>query len=214
MVPGIIGKKIGMTHVYDEKGTMVPVTVVQAGPCFVVQVKQQSQDGYNAIQIGYGQVSEKKLTRPVLMHLKKRGLPPLGTLREIRVAANKVSEYTPGQQLTVEAFQPGQYVDVTGTSIGKGFQGVVKRHHFRGGPATHGSMSHRAPGSIGNTAPQRVPRGRKMAGHMGCQKVTVQNLKIVKILPEENCLLLEGAVPGPREGLVLIQPAIKKTRLT
>jgi len=208
----LIGRKIGMTQIYDQAGTLVPVTVVQAGPCYIVQVKKEASDGYCAVQIGYEKVPEKKLTRPVLGHLQKKGIAPLRILKEFRVKPDQIAQFSTGQELTVEQFKPGDYVDVTGTSIGKGFQGVVKRHHFKGGPATHGSMSHRAPGSIGNTAPQRVVKGRRMAGHMGSQRVTVQNLSVVAVIPEDNCLLLRGSIPGPKQSVILIRSAVKKMR--
>ncbi len=208
----LIGRKIGMTQIYDQAGTLVPVTVVQAGPCYIVQVKKEESDGYCAVQIGYEKVPENKLTRPVLGHLQKKGISPLRILKEFRVKSDQITQFSAGQELTVQQFKPGDYVDVIGTSIGKGFQGVVKRHHFKGGPATHGSMSHRAPGSIGNTAPQRVVKGRRMAGHMGCQRVTVQNLSVVAVIPEDNCLLLRGSIPGPKQSVIFIRSAVKKMR--
>lgn len=204
---GILGKKIGMTQIFDEAGEVVPVTVIEAGPCYVTQIKTEATDGYNAIQIGFEQIPERKLKKPQRGHL--RGLPPLRYLREI--CTDDVDEYQVGQQIDVSIFEVGQQVDVTGTSKGRGFAGVVKRHGFRGGPKTHGqSDRHRAPGSIGATStPGRVFKGLRMAGRMGGERVTVQNLKVVRVDPDRNLLLVKGSVPGRRGGLVLIRDAVK-----
>jgi len=204
MFPGIIGRKIGMTQLFREDGEIV-VTAIEAGPCFVTQVKTKEKDGYNAIQLGFGEA--KRLNSPERGHLKGIGL--LKHLREFRV--EDVSSFTPGQKVDVDIFKPGDLVDVTGTSKGRGFAGVVKRHHFAGGPKTHGqSDRHRAPGSVGATTfPGRVLKGMRMAGHMGNARVTVRNLRVVDVDPARHLLLVEGAVPGGRNGLLLIRKATK-----
>lgn len=202
MANGLIGRKIGMTQIFDEEGHTVPVTVVEAGPCYVTQVKTVASDGYDAIQLGFEAAQPRKLKQPQRGHLKD--LPFLRHLREWRVGG--AAEYEVGQKLDVSIFEPGERVSVTGTSKGKGFQGVVKRHGFRGGPRTHGQSDRlRAPGSIGSgTTLSRVQKGRRMPGRMGGGRVTVPNLLVVRADPERNLLLLRGAVPGPREGLLLI----------
>ncbi|MGI6595531.1 MAG: 50S ribosomal protein L3 [Elusimicrobia bacterium] len=212
MKMGLVGKKIGMSRIYKEgNGSVVPVTVVKAGPCYIIELKKTSDNGYTAVQIGFEEVTEKKLNKPVLGNFKKAGLPPMRILKEVRLNDDgEIADFNVGQKLTVEIFKEGEYIDVTGTSIGKGFQGVMKRHNFRGGPRTHGSMSHRAPGSIGGTDPARVLKGKRMAGQMGNRRVTVQNLQIVKIMPEENILLIKGQVPGPSNGYIVIRKALKK----
>ncbi|NOZ28035.1 MAG: 50S ribosomal protein L3 [Chloroflexi bacterium] len=209
---GILGRKLGMTQIFDESGTVTPVTIIEAGPCFVTQVRTPERDGYSAIQLGWGEVKPKRLTRGQLGHLRKRDLPPLRYLREIRISEEELSQYNEGQQITVEIFEPGEYVDVTGMSKGRGFQGGVKRHGFGGGPKTHGqSDRHRAPGSIGSgTTPGRVYKGTRMAGRMGNHRVTVQNLRVVQVYPERNLIAVRGAVPGPKNGLVIIRTARKK----
>ncbi|MFQ5886833.1 MAG: 50S ribosomal protein L3, partial [Anaerolineae bacterium] len=190
-------------------GNVIPVTVIEAGPCFVTQVKPKERDGYQSIQLGFEEVKLKRLTKGQLGHLRKRDLPPLRYLREIRV--NDVSGYEEGQKIRVSIFDVGDLVDVAGISKGRGFAGVVKRHGFKGGPKTHGqSDRHRAPGSIGQTTtPGRVYKGKRMAGHMGNERVTVQNLRVVLVDPERNLLAVKGAVPGARNGLLLIREAIK-----
>ena len=204
---GILGTKVGMTQVFDDTGEVIPVTVIEAGPCYVAQVKTEDTDGYNAVQIGFGHIEERKLKKPQRGHLGT--LPPLRYLREIRT--DDASEYAVGQQVDVGIFTAGQRVDVTGISKGRGFAGVVKRHGFHGGPKTHGqSDRHRAPGSIGATStPGRVFKGMRMAGRMGNERVTVQNLEIVRVDPDRNLLLVKGSVPGRRGGLVLIRDAVK-----
>ncbi len=203
MIPGILGRKVGMTHVFAEDGSLVGVTGVETGPCAVVQVKTPDNDGYAAIQLGFGRV--KRPSSPLKGHLK--GLPPFRYLREFRVA--DASAYEVGQTLSAAEFQEGERVAVTGVSKGKGFAGGVKRHGFSGGPSTHGqSDRHRAPGSVGaGTSPGRVLKGKRMAGHMGDQRTTVKNLKVVRVDPERNLLLLRGAVPGARNGLVFVRKA-------
>lgn len=206
---GIIGRKIGMTQIFTEDGEMIPVTVIQAGPCYVTQVKTRETDGYEAIQLGFEQVAPKRLNKPELGHLRKHDLPPLRILREIRV--ENARQYEVGQVLTVEIFQPGEYVDVTGTSKGRGFTGVVKRWGFGGGPKTHGQSDRwRAPGSIGaGTFPGRVLPGTRMAGRMGNEKITVRNLQVVRVDPENHLILVKGAVPGHKKGLVIVRDAVR-----
>jgi large subunit ribosomal protein L3 len=206
---GILGKKVGMTQIFDEKGEAVPVTVIKAGPCFVTQVKTLERDGYTAIQLGFEEVKRKSLTNAEWGHLSKNNLPPLRYLREIRVS--DAEDYEVGQKIRVSIFDVGDVVDVTGISKGRGFAGVVKRHGFRGGPKTHGqSDRHRAPGSIGQTTrPGRVYKGKRMAGHMGVERVTVQNLKVVLVDPERDLLAVKGSVPGSRNSLLIIKEAVK-----
>lgn len=206
---GILGKKLGMTRIFREDGTAIPVTVIQAGPCFVTQVKTEEKDGYKAIQLGFEEIKPKSLTRPELMRLRKNNLPPLRYLKEIRV--ENPQDYEVGQKITVSIFEVGEKVDVTGWSKGRGFAGVVKRWGFRGGPRTHGQSDRvRAPGSIGaGTDPGRVIKGLRMAGRMGNERVTVQNLEVVYVDPQRNLLAVKGAVPGARNGLVIIKQARK-----
>jgi len=202
MVAGLLGRKVGMTSVFDETGRVVPVTVIQAGPCWVTQVKTSDSDGYDAVQLGFEE--SRKLNSPERGHLGKAGTPMLKHLREWHVA--DASEYQLGQRLDVSMFEAGERVTLVGTSKGKGFQGVVKRHGFAGGPKTHGQSDRwRAPGSIGSgTTPGRVLKGLRMAGKMGHDRVTVKNLLVVRADPERNLLLVRGAVPGPREALVVV----------
>jgi large subunit ribosomal protein L3 len=208
MVNGLIGIKVGMSQLFDEAGAVVPVTVIKAGPCVVVQKKLKDKDGYEAVQLGLVEfVRPKRVRKPRAGHFKKAGVAPLRILREFTLDdsdAMKVGD----QVLVTQVFQPKDKVDVVGTSKGRGFAGVVKRHHFRGGAATHGSMFHRAPGSIGASAfPSRVLPGMRAAGHMGHERVTVQNLEVVKVLEGENLLVVRGAVPGPTGGYVVIRKA-------
>ncbi len=207
---GLLGRKLGMTRIFDESGKVIPVTVIEAGPCYVTQKKTVESDGYSAIQIGFEETEQRKLTRPEWMRLKKVDLPPLRHLRELRMS--DVSGYEVGQKLLVDLFKPGDKVDITGLSKGRGFAGGVKRHGFGGGPATHGqSDRQRAPGSIGSgTTPGRVYKGTRMAGHMGNHRTTVQNLQVVMVDPERNLLLVRGAVPGAKNGLLLIREAVKQ----
>lgn len=203
---GLIGKKVGMTQLFDENGKVVPVTVIEAGPCPVVQRKTAASDGYEAIQIGFWpQLKAKRVTRPMRGHFENAKVAPQKHLREFRLGPAAPSGYTVGQVLTVALFEVGEKVRVTGTSKGKGFQGGVKRWGFRGGPATHGSMFHRAPGSIGASSfPSRVFKGHHMPGRMGGALTTVKGLKVVKIILEQNLLLVRGAVQGPAGGLLTI----------
>ncbi len=207
---GILGKKVGMTQVFRENGEVVPVTVIEAGPCYVTQVRTKERDGYRAVQLGFERCKAKRLTKGQLGHLERAGVPELRYLREVRIREDEVYEL--GQQILVDIFQPGERVDVVGTSKGRGFAGVVKRHHFRGGPRTHGqSDRERAPGSIGAcAAPGRVWKGMRMAGRMGGERVTVQNLEVVLVDPERNLLAVKGSVPGPKGGLLLIKEARKQ----
>jgi large subunit ribosomal protein L3 len=204
MAKGLIGKKVGMTQIFDpESGTVTPVTVIEAGPCPVVQVRTADTDGYEAVQIAFDAVAERKLTRPELGHLKKGGVE--GAYRHL-VEFRGASEALPGESLTVEQFAPGEQVKVAGIGIGKGFQGTIKRHRFAAGPKSHGSHNVRAPGSIGASAtPSRVFKGVKMAGRMGGKRVTQVGLKIHSIDAENNLLLIKGAVPGPKNGIVEIR---------
>ncbi len=209
MIEGLLGYKLGMTRVFREDGTVVPVTVIQAGPCWVVQVRTPERDGYSAVQLGFD--TKKRVNKPMRGHLK--GLGNLRHLREFKLL-DGAEQVTVGQKVDVTLFKPGDLVDVTGTSKGRGFAGVVKRHGFAGGPKTHGQSNRwRAPGSIGaNTDPGRVIKGLRMAGHMGHQRVTVQNLEVIRVDPERNLLFVKGAVPGPRKGLLLIRHAVKARR--
>jgi len=209
---GLIGRKLGMTQVFEENGKVIPVTVLEVGPCFVTQKKTRDSDGYSSIQIGYQSINEKKVTKPIAGHCKKAGLPPLKYMREIRMEESDAAQFNIGQEMNVSIFKEGDYIDVIGTSKGKGFQGVVRRHGFKGGPATRGSMQHRKPGSIGGGNPQRVIKGRKMAGHMGNERVTLQNLVVYRVMPEKNLMLVVGAVPGSGNSLVFVRHAVKKQR--
>ncbi|TVQ05975.1 MAG: 50S ribosomal protein L3 [Leptolyngbya sp. DLM2.Bin27] len=206
MAVGILGKKLGMTQIFDEAGNAIPVTVVQAGPCVVTQVKTKDTDGYTAVQLGFDEVTEKKLNKPELGHLAKSGSAPLRHLKEYRLEAADGFEL--GQAVTAETFTAGQLVDVTGTSMGRGFAGYQKRHNFRRGPMAHGSKNHRAPGSTGaGTTPGRVYPGKRMAGQMGNERVTICKLEVVRVDGERNLLLIKGAVPGKPGGLLSIAPA-------
>lgn len=205
----LIAKKVGMTHIFDAKGNMVPVTALEAGPCTVVQVKTVKNDGYDAVQIGFG--LDKHINKPKAGHVKESGAVPkvlreFDLNEEIELAEGETAKsYKVGSKLTCEIFSEGDIVAVTGTSKGKGFAGTVKRHNFTTGPKTHGSHNYRAPGSIGSGYPQHVMKGMKMAGQMGAEQVTVKNLKIVKIDAENNIIAVRGVVPGPRKGLILVR---------
>jgi large subunit ribosomal protein L3 len=208
MVTGIIGRKVGMTQLFAADGTVSPATVLKAGPCVVVQTKTAQADGYDAVQLGLVEDKPVKANKATAGHFKKAGVPPTRVRREMKLKAGS-DPVQPGDQVSVSMFANGERVDVIGTSRGKGFQGVVKRHHFAGGRATHGSMFHRAPGSIGASSfPSRVVRGMRMAGHMGSDRVTVRNLKVLRVDAENNLLLVEGAVPGAPGGYVTIRKAI------
>ena len=207
---GILGTKLGMTQVFDENNRVVPVTVIQAGPNVITQLRTADRDGYTAVQLAYGAVDPRKVTKPVSGQFGKAGVTPRRHLAEIRV--NDVAEFEVGQELTAEIFADGAYVDVTGTSKGKGFAGTMKRHGFKGQGASHGAQAvHRRPGSIGGCAtPGRVFKGTRMSGRMGNDRVTTQNLKVHKVDAENGVLLIKGAVPGRNGGLVVVRSAIKR----
>lgn len=206
MINAIYGKKIGMTQLFDEDGVVTPVTVIEAAPNKVVQVKTNDTDGYEAVQLGFGTVKAKKVNRPMAGHFAKQGVEPTRYLREVRVA--DASEHAVGEEVTVAAFNDVAKVDVTGVSKGKGFAGVMKRYGFRGGPGGHGSHFHRAPGSVGQCAyPSRVFKGLRLPGHMGCDTVTTRNLEVVRVDEDMNLILVKGAVPGGKNGIVRIRMA-------
>jgi large subunit ribosomal protein L3 len=206
---GILGKKLGMTQIFDEDGAVIPVTIIEAGPCYVAQKKTEDHDGYNAITLGFGEISEERLNQPIAGHLHKANCPPLQYLREFRVA--DPDQYEEGQKIIASIFETGDHVDVVGTSKGKGFAGVVKRHGFAGGPKTHGQSDRwRAPGSVGaGSTPGRVFKGMRMAGQMGNERVTVQNLQVALVDADKNLLAVKGAVPGAKNGLLIILEARK-----
>ncbi len=203
----IIGKKIGMTQIFDEKGVVIPVTAILAGPCVVSQVKTIETDGYNAVQLGYGEIKDKHINKPKAGHFKKAGIENKKHLREFRVDAIDVKV---GDEVKADVFAIGEKIDVQGTTKGKGFQGVIKRHGQSRGPMGHGSMYHRRPGSMGPTStPGRVFKGKKLPGHMGVQTVTIQNLDIVRVDLDKNVLLVKGSVPGTKGALLKIRPSVK-----
>jgi large subunit ribosomal protein L3 len=208
MSPGILGKKIGMTQVYRPDGQAVPVTLVKAGPCVVIQRKTPTTDGYDAVQLGLMEyVKPARINKPATVHLKKAGVEGVRFLREFRLGPGE-GDLKMGDRVLVGEFKPADKVDVIGVSKGRGFAGFVKRHHFRGGDATHGSMFHRAPGSIGGSSyPSRVFPGMKAAGHMGTQRVTVRNLEVIDVDAEDNVLMVKGAIPGPNGGYVIVRRA-------
>lgn len=206
MAIGLLGNKIGMTQIFDEAGNIIPVTILKVGPCIVTQVKTKSKDGYDSIQIGYGNVSNKSLNQPQLGHLQKSNIQPLKYLKEFRISDN--NQFQIGQVLNVDSFVPGQLVNIQGNTIGKGFSGLQKRHNFARGPMTHGSKNHREPGSIGmGTTPGRVLPGKKMAGQVGNKIVTIKKLKVIQINSEENILVIKGSIPGKPGNLLSIVPS-------
>ncbi|ADG81182.1 50S ribosomal protein L3 [Thermincola ferriacetica] len=207
MSKGILGKKIGMTQIFNEQGEVLPVTVVEAGPCVVVQKKTVETDGYNSIQLGFGEKRESLLTKPLKGHFAKAGVKPMKYLKEFKVV--NIDDYQLGQEIKVDIFEAGERVDVEGTSKGKGFAGTIKRYNFQRGPMAHGSKSHRRVGSAGAKGPARVFKGTKRPGHLGAEKVTIQNLEIVKVDPERNLLLIKGAIPGPKGSLVAVKSSVK-----
>ncbi|MFQ5616188.1 MAG: 50S ribosomal protein L3 [Anaerolineales bacterium] len=209
MLKGLIGKKIGMTQIFDENGMSVPITLIEAGPCYVTQIREPAKEGYSAIQLGFEETSSKRLTGGQLGHLKQNDMPPLRHLREFRVKNTEVGE---GDRVTVEVFVIGDHVDVTGTSKGKGFAGAVKRHGFKGGPKTHGQSDRlRAPGSRGaGTSPGKVWKGARSPGHMGKARVTAQNLRVALVDQDRNLLGVRGSVPGSKGGLLLIREVRKQ----
>src|SRR6059036_2065481 len=210
---GLIGRKIGMTQVFSDDGSHVPVTVIEAGPCTIIGIRTQESHGYDALQIGFG-AKKKNVSKPAAGLFKKANVAPMRVVREIRLEkTEKLQGYQLGQALTVAVFQPGELVDVVGVSKGKGFQGGVKRHGWYGGDATHGSMFHRAPGSIGASSdPSRVWPGHHLPGRMGGERRTVLNMRVVRVLPEQNLLLVGGAVPGATGGLVMVRKSVKMTK--
>jgi large subunit ribosomal protein L3 len=209
MTKGLIGKKLGMTQVFSDEGLSVPVTVIEVEPSVVVQKKTIGKDGYEALQLGYGRIKQKSVTKALQGHFRNADKGLFRILREFKM---DLEGCEPGQELNAELFEPGDYVDIVGTTKGKGFAGVVKRHGFRGGRATHGSMFHRAPGSIGASAdPSRVFKGTKLPGRMGSERKTVQNLQVWAVRPDLNVILVRGAVPGSKNGFLLIKQAIKKS---
>ena len=204
----IIGKKIGMTQIFDEEGKVIPVTVIEAGPCVVAQVKSVETDGYNAIQLGFGEVKESKVNRPEKGHFAKANIAAKKHLREVRV--DEVESYKVGDEIKADTFEKGDKIDVQGTSKGKGFQGVIKRHGQSRGPMGHGSMYHRRPGSMGPTStPGRVFKGKKLPGHMGVQTITIQNLDVVAVDMDKNVILVKGSVPGVKGAILKIKTSVK-----
>jgi len=200
---GLIGRKIGMTQLFDEKGDVVPVTVIEAGPCTVTEIRTSERDGYTALQLGFGTNKEKRFTKPYLGQFTKRNLPPSRHLREFRIA--DISAYTLGQTLNASVFEKGEHVDVEGTTKGRGFAGIIKRHGFKGGHASHGPTMGREPGSIGSSAyPSRVIKGKRLPGRMGGKPLTSKNLMVAGVDTEQNVVLVRGAIPGPTNGLVFI----------
>ncbi len=213
MVNGIIGRKVGMTQVFDADGTVHPATVIKAGPCVVVQAKTAQTDGYEAVQLGLVEERPAKVGKPLQGHYKKAGVPPTRVRREVTQASGADAAKV-GDQVLASIFATGERVDVIGTGRGKGFQGVVKRHHFGGGAGTHGSMFHRAPGSIGASSyPSRVVKGMRMGGRMGGARTTVHNLKVLRVDPENHLLIVEGGIPGAPTGYVVVRKAIKPKRI-
>jgi len=207
MRKAILGRKLGMTQYFTEKGEAIPVTVIEAGPCVVVQKKTIENDGYEALKVGFLDVKESKLSKPLLGQFKKYQLKPKKYLKEIKI--DEMDKYNIGDEIKVDIFKPGERVDITGISIGKGFAGGVKRWNFNRGPMSHGSMYHRRPGSGGATDPERVFKGKRMPGHLGHERVTVQNLEIVKVDPERNIMLVKGSVPGIKKSLLYIKSTVK-----
>ena len=208
MKKGIIGRKIGMTQIFDEKGNVIPVTVIEAGPCVVAQVKTEETDGYNAIQLGFGEVKDKHINKPEAGHFAKAKLANKKHLREFRLES--IENYKVGDEIKADIFEAGEKIDVQGTSKGKGFQGVIKRHGQHRGPMGHGSMYHRRPGSMGSTStPGRVFKGKKLPGHMGKVTVTIQNLDVVRVDMDKNVLLVKGSVPGPKGAILKVKSTVK-----
>ena len=206
----IIGKKVGMTQIFDEKGYVIPVTVIEAGPCLVAQVKSEETDGYNAVQLGFGEVKDKHINKPEKGHFEKSKLSAKKHLREFRADSIDVKV---GDEVKADVFEAGDKIDVQGTSKGKGFQGVIKRHGQSRGPMGHGSMYHRRPGSMGSTStPGRVFKGKKLPGHMGVQTVTIQNLDVVRVDMDKNVILVKGSVPGPKGAILKIKSAVKSAK--
>ncbi len=209
MRKSILGRKVGMSQIFDEEGKAVPVTVIEAGPCFVVQKKTTERDGYAALQLGFGERRAEKLNNPLRGHFNKDKVKPLRYLKEMRLDEAELEGYAVGQEIKADIFSAGENVDVQGITKGKGFAGGIKRHGFHRGPTKHGSKYHRGPGSLGAKGPARVFKGRKLPGRMGGEKVTVQKLRVIKVDSERNLLLVRGAVPGPRRGLLMIKDSLR-----
>lgn len=209
---GMIGRKVGMTQIFDEKGNAIPVTVIEAGPCYVTQVRTANRDGYTAVQLGYEEVKPVRVTKPRLGHLQKNGLPALRVLREFRLNADEADSLKEGETIKVDVFTRGDKIDVVGTSKGRGFAGTIKRHNFNRQPKTHGQSDRtRAPGSVGMCEyPGRTLKGQRMGGHMGSDRVTMQNLEVMVVDAEKNLLAVKGSVPGAKGGIVIIRSALKK----
>jgi len=207
MPKGILGRKVGMTQIFTEDGKAVPVTVIEAGPCVVVQKKTLANDGYNAVQLGFGEIKESKVSKPLKGHFNRANLKPVRYLKELRI--ENIDAFEVGQEIKVDIFAPGEKVDVSGLTKGKGFAGGIKRHGFHRGPMAHGSKYHRRPGSLGAKGPARVFLGRKLPGRLGMERVTIQNLEVVKVDPERNLLAIKGSVPGIRGSLLIIKEAVK-----
>ena len=208
MKKGLIGKKIGMTQIFNEEGKVIPVTVIEAGPCVVSQVKAEETDGYNSIQLGFGAIKESKVNKPERGHFTKANIAPARYLREIRV--DSIEDVKVGDELKADIFMAGDKIDIQGTSKGKGFQGVIKRHGQHRGPMGHGSMYHRRPGSMGSTStPGRVFKGKKLPGHMGAETVTIQNLEVIKVDLDKNIILVKGSVPGAKGSILKIKSSVK-----
>lgn len=207
MKKAILGKKIGMTQIFNEKGKVIPVTVIEAGPCSVVQIKTKETEGYNAIKVGFGEITEKQLTKPQKGQFIKTNIVPKKFLREFRLSE---ITYNVGDEIKADIFAEGEYVDITGTTKGKGFQGVIKRHGQHIGPMAHGSMYHRRPGSMGSTStPGRVFKGKKLPGHMGVETVTIQKLEVIRVDLDKNLLLIKGSVPGAKGSILKIKNSVK-----
>lgn len=207
MTKGILGKKLGMTQIFTEDGVAIPVTVVQAGPCVVMQKKTKENDGYEAIQLGFEDKKERRANKPEIGHAQKANTTPKRYIREIRGV--DLDQYEVGQEVKVDIFQSGEYVDVTGISKGKGFQGAIKRHGFSRGPMSHGSKYHRGPGSLGAVDPARVFKGRPLPGRMGGERVTIQRLEVIKVDPERNLMLIKGSIPGAKNSYVTVRSSVK-----
>lgn len=208
MKKGLIGKKIGMTQIFNEEGKVIPVTVIEAGPCVVSQVKTEETDGYNSIQLGFGAIKESKVNKPERGHFTKANIAPARYLREFRV--DSIEDVKAGDELKADIFMAGDKIDIQGTSKGKGFQGVIKRHGQHRGPMGHGSMYHRRPGSMGSTStPGRVFKGKKLPGHMGAETVTIQNLEVIKVDLDKNIILVKGSVPGAKGSILKIKSSVK-----
>lgn len=209
MIEGIIGKKLGMTEIFTENGTAVVATVIEAGPCYVLQRKTADNDGYDAVQLGFEEAKPQRVIKPMMGHFKKAGVAPQKHIMEFAVSEG---DYSPGDEIKADVFQEGETVDVVGTSKGKGFSGVMKRHNFRGQPESHGGMAHRRPGSIGQASyPAKVWKGIKMPGQLGNERVTVRNLSVFKVDTENNLIIVKGSVPGPSGGVVMIKRATKRS---